>query len=696
MQIYTSGRRTKMKRILAGVLAGTMLLGLLSGCQGQGQPEESQEPETSTTVTGSAQGYGAITADVTVDGSGKIIELVLHGDNETPSIGGEALESLREAILTAGTVEGVDSVSGATLTSEGVFNAVRNALNGETAPGEITYTAGTYEGVGAGRNGDIHVSVTVDETRILSIDVGENQETAGISDIPKERIPDAILANQSLAVDAISGATLTSRGLVAAITDALSKSGVDLAALQAAPVTPPEPMDTTDRSTDVVVLGAGMAGLVAAITAREKGADVILVEKMSFTGGNLLIAGGGLGTVGAETVEENDDLQRTLDYFKLVNETSERQPDYDFLEKFLPETGRAIDYLTNTFGLTHTSTDRGDYIRTNFDGNGAVFTKSLTDLCDSLGVVTLLNTKAEHILTEDGKAIGVQVSNRSGSYTISAQKVIVATGGASRDWDRMVAANPELNTIDFYEEAAVSSTGDGFAMLEEVGAQMDVGPFIKSAYPDISPAFGYTYANSPNQQDTLVINAQGQRVANEAPYNQMFFNKQLLRQASEAYYAIFDQSKMADYFLADAERLAEREDNSIVVKTDSLEELASKIDIPADALQASFDRYQSFCEAGADEDFGKDTSHLLPYEEGTLYAVRVYPASWGTIGGCVSDDTFHVLNTDGAPIDNLFAVGECSTARFFGDYYFGGFSLGYYTAAGMVAAETAVAELTRN
>ena len=520
----------------------------------------------------------------------------------------------------------------------------------------------------------------------------ENPDTAGISDRAVEQIPDSIIQSQSLGVDAVAGATMTSRGIINAVADALGKSGVDLDALRAVPVNY-EPMATDDLTTNVVVVGGGMAGMISALAAAEKGADVILIDKMSFLGGNLLLAGGGLGTVGAETVDENDDLQRTLDYFKEVNETSERQPDYDFIEKMLPETGRAIDWLTNDFGLEHTSTDRGDYVRTNFGGNGAVFTDSLTKLLEKEGVTVLLNTKGEHILMEDGKAAGMEVSNRSGSYKIYADKVIVATGGASHDWDRMVEANPELETIDFYDEAAVSSTGDGFNMMEEIGAQMDVGPYIKSAYPDVSPVFAYTYANSPTQQNELVVNADGERVANESPYNQMYFNKQMLRQASSAYYAIFDESKMADYFLSDVQKLVERDDNTIVVKADTLEELAKKMDVDADTLRATFDHYQEVCKNGVDDAFGKDASHLIAYEDGPLYAVRVYPASWGTIGGCVTNDNFQVLNENGDVIDNLFAVGEMSTARLFGDYYFGGFSLGFYTAAGHIAAETAVAEL---
>ena len=421
---------------------------------------------------------------------------------------------------------------------------------------------------------------------------------------------------------------------------------------------------------------------------------------MPYTGGNLFLAGGGLGTVGAEVVDANDDLERTLNYFKEVNATSERQPDYDFIAKMLPETGRAIDWLTKDFGLVPVYGDRGDYVRTNFgtedDHSGAAFAKQLDELNRKQGVKILLNTKAEKIIMADGKAAGVEVSNESGKYTISAKKVILATGGASRNWERLTKANPELNTVKFFEEAAVSSTGDGFDMMEAVGAKMDAGPFVKSAYPDISIMFGYTFRNSPTQQNQLVVNAEGKRVANESPYNQMYFNKQLLRQASPAYYAIYEASMMPEYFREDADRLAANNDNNVVVKADTLEDLAAKMNVDYAALRVTFDRYNELCKAGKDEDFGKDAGHLVAYTEtAPLYAVRVYAASWGTIGGAVTDDTFHVMNTDGKVIENLFAVGECSTARLFGDYYFGGFSLGFYTAAGHVAGEEAVKELSR-
>ena len=657
--------------------------------------------------TGTSRGFGSdVKAEVTIEG-GKVTGLVVDDSGETYTMANVTREGSVERviadILKAGSTEGVDATSGATFTSKAVIAIIEEALAGgkaDVSGVKIAYTPGTYTGHGKGRAGDIEVSVTVTDDKIEAITVGKNGETVGVKDLAFVGLRDEITDNQSLGVDSVSGATMTSRGFLDAVADALTQASNPnvVAALKSVPVKHTLP-EAKDIQTDVVVVGAGMSGLIASLTAAEKGVNVVLVEKMPFTGGNLFLAGGGLGTVGAEVVDANDDLERTLSYFKMVNATSERQPDYDFIAKMLPETGRAIDWLAKDFGLVPVYGDRGDYVRTNFgtadDHSGAAFAKQLDELNRKQGVKILLSTKAEKIIMEDGNAVGVEVSNEAGKFKISAKKIILATGGASRNWERMTKANPELKVVKFFEEAAASSTGDGFDMMEAVNAKMDVGPFVKSAYPDISIMFGYTFRNSPTQQNQIVVNAEGKRFANESPYNQMYFNKQMLRQASPAYYAIYEVSMMPDYFRADCERLSANDDNNIVVKADNLKDLAAKMNVNYDTLRATLDRYNEMCKAGNDSDFGKDASHLIAYtESGPLYAVRVYTASWGTIGGAVTDDTFHVVANDGKIIGNLFAVGECSTARFFGDYYFGGFSLGFYTAAGHVAGEQAVREIS--
>ena len=148
-----------------------------------------------------------------------------------------------------------------------------------------------------------------------------------------------------------------------------------------------------------------------------------------------------------------------------------------------------------------------------------------------------------------------------------------------------------------------------------------------------------------------------------------------------------------DYF-AKVKEFAADDDVKAVVHADSLEELAGKLGVDAGTLKQTVEDYNSACAAGKDDEFGKDAQYLKAYpEDGGFYAVYQRIGSWGTIGGAIVDEQQHVLDADGNVIPNVFAAGETATAQLFGDYYFGGFSLGLYTTAGRIAAEQAVAEI---
>ncbi len=514
----------------------------------------------------------------------------------------------------------------------------------------IHYTAGTYTATADGRGGEMTVEVTVSEDEIISIEVTDHQETPGISDYPLTEIPAEIVEYQSLNVDSVTGATMTSSAIVRAVSDALEQAG----------------------------------------------ADVILVEKLPFAGGSLLLAGGGFATAESDVVSAmgaDDSLERIMDYFRMVNEASQRQPDYEFVEYVLSETGNTIDYMTNKFGMEPTYSDRGDYIRTNF-GEGWQEVASLLQVLEDEGATVLLNTEATGIVMKDGAAAGLEVSGENGDFTIHADKVIIATGGASWDQERLQAANPELETVALNEQAIRGNSGDGLGMLEEVGAQMGEGPFIKSAYPDFSVAFRFTWRNNPSVANSLVVDAEGNRFYNEAPYNSMMLNQHMIEHESPAYYALFDTVNTDENFLALLEEYAADDNANIVVYGQTIEEVAEKLDMDSATLQATYDRYQQMCINGVDEDFGKSALNLIAYQpEGGFYAAYIQPASWGTIGGAITDEQFHVLDTENQPIANLYAVGESATSTLFGDYYLGGFSLGYYSTAGRIAAQSAVSEL---
>lgn len=160
------------------------------------------------------------------------------------------------------------------------------------------------------------------------------------------------------------------------------------------------------------------------------------------------------------------------------------------------------------------------------------------------------------------------------------------------------------------------------------------------------------------------------------------------------YFTIYDEATAPEAFLAQMKEWAPSDNKNIVVHADTIEALAVKLDMDPATLKATYDAYQAACQSGVDTEFGKTAAKLVAYAgEGGYYAARLFPASWGTIGGALTDLQFHVLDANDVVIPNVFAVGECATSMLFGDYYFGGYSLGFYTAAGKIAAETAVAEI---
>lgn len=496
-------RRTR--RAIAGFMAGAVVLSA-AGCAGNNQTASTtaaSAPETTTaqaeTTTaaaeaetqaageftpgvyeGTAKGFGGdVTAEVTIDETGTITDLKVTGDGETPGVGGAAIEPMVEAILAAGTIE-VDGVSGATITSQAIIEAVKDALTKagvlEASTGEISYTPGTYTGTADGRGGQMTVEVTVSDSAIESVTVKDHLETVGIADLPLEQIPADIVEYQSLGVDTITGATLTSYGVINAVADALEQAGADTDALRQVAVEKEVPA-AEDMTTQVVVAGGGMGGLMAAVTAVHEGADVILLEKLPFVDGSLFLAGGGLATADSEVVGgmgADDDLQRIVDYFKMVHETSEREPDYEFVEYLLGQTGPTIDYMANELGMEPTFSDRGDYIRTNF-GDGRQEVESMKKILEDEGGKIFVNAEVTDIIMEDKKATGVKVKGKGGEFTVTADKVIIATGGASWDHDLLYGANPELNTVALSEQAIKGNSGDGFRMLEAAGPRWERG-----------------------------------------------------------------------------------------------------------------------------------------------------------------------------------------------------------------------------
>lgn len=558
----------------------------------------------------------------------------------------------------------------------------------EDEPGRV-FKAGIYEGTAAGRNGEIKVEVVLTGDTIQSVMILEHQETAGIADPALENIPADIVQYQSLGVDAVSGATITSEALLEAVSDAIGKSGADVEALRQVKIEK-EVALAEDMTTQVVVVGGGVSGVSAALTAAHEGAEVLLIEKQAQVGGSSALAAGGLVIVNGEMVPEDmdDSLETTLEAVRKIHEDSKLQPDYDYLSKILEKTGPAQDYL-HEIGLQFDTFFFNMFARSRFESGRSMMDR-LAALAEENGVTILVNTTGTALVMDGDAVIGVKAESEGGEFTIHADKVILATGGANYDRERLLESTPQLAEVDLLEAANAGNTGDGFRMLEEIGAAMSPQTLIKSGALASNNA-GTFYLGTTN---AMVVDDEGKRFMNEGPIQYTMANTWAIQHGSPAYYAIYNSANANEEVIAAFKENVDEDDPKKVLYAETIEELAQKAKIPAENLRVSFDRYQELALAGEDKDFGKNPELLIPYADNEgYYLAYVQPSSWGTMGGAITDESFHVLKEDGSPIPNVFAIGETATGRFFGDQYVGAFSLGLYITAGQVAGSCAAQEI---
>lgn len=298
-----------MKRLakisLSGLLAVT-LVGCSSG----------EAVYTAGTYTGTAEGFGGTVTVTITTSTSEITDVTAEGPNETESVGGAALEDLAAQILEAQSSE-IDGVSGATLTSEGIMAAAADAIEqakggtGSTGNVDVTFTAGTYSGSAEGYNGTVEVSVTFTDTAVESVEIVESSETEHVGTPAYDIIIEDIIAANGTGVDVVSGATFTSRAIKNAVSAAAEEAGVsDLDGFESNTVVH-EAGEDIEGTWDVIVVGAGGAGMSAAAEAAQAGLSVVVIEENAEIGGNTLVSGGAFQAVMDYLVWEEDDPDAT-------------------------------------------------------------------------------------------------------------------------------------------------------------------------------------------------------------------------------------------------------------------------------------------------------------------------------------------------------------------------------------------------
>ena len=318
--------------------------------------------------------------------------------------------------------------------------ALLMALMMTGACGALAMTAGTYEAEGTGIGGAVKVAVTVSETAIEKVEVLAHSETAGIADPAIEKIPAAIVDAQSLAVDTVAGATITSKAILDAAEAALSAAGADIDALK----TPVEKEDaagtTIEKTVDVVVLGAGGAGVAAAIEAYDAGASVALLEKMPQIGGTTATSQGLLGGYESRFTKAMD-VHYTFEemYENLMSNASYRL-DPELTTVTVEKSGETIDWMADRLGMHFYQVTPGYGPLTMMhwiEGAGAAMKTAMETALAGTGIDLMLETRATEILmNEDGSVKGVVATCGADTVIVYADAVVVATGG--------YANNPEL------------------------------------------------------------------------------------------------------------------------------------------------------------------------------------------------------------------------------------------------------------
>ena len=577
------------------------------------------------------------------------------------------------------------------------FLAVLMVLVGCVAAGAEGMTPGTYTAEAEGFHGTIKLEVTVDAEAITGIEVVEHSETAGIGEAALPVLVESVLEHQTTGVDSVAGATVTSEAFKAALTDALTQAGADMDKMSQ-PVEADE-LEAVTMEADVVVVGAGAAGLSAGLKAAQDGKNVIILEKMGVIGGASAMAGSGTMATGSTWQKEDGYEDSPEQLVEDMMENGHNKNDRATVELFANTIGEAFDWLVDENGAAVPYQRSGEPTRSYSGvGRGAGVCQSLCDKFLAEGGTLLLNTPATALIINDGAVTGVMAEGEGKAYTINAKAVVLASGG--------YGANDELVPDEykaFVYAGHAGAEGDAIAMVEPLDADL-INMDLINTQPNsmILPSGLGQYCNPGVSRayaaGGFMVNQDGERFFNEQANA---WDLMQAMKANDAQYLIMDQAAFDGfnagmtgskiYTMEDVETwLADDYEGQPVMKTAAtLEELADKLGIPADALSASAQAFNEAAASGSADEFGR-TPAAAQSEEGPYYALEMHIRYYASLGGLHINDGMQVLNTKQEAIPGLYAAGEV-VGGLEGDVYMGGTLFGWAIASGYEAGIAAAA-----
>lgn len=593
-------------------------------------------------------------------------------------------------------------------------------------------TSGTYQVVAHEyENEQMPIKVEISDNKISKIKTQKEMIPGSLEETVFTKIPKEIINDQTLTVDAISGATHSVNGLLNAVEKVIVQAGGNPQDFKTETDKKVAPLKANTKkrlddsysfwrkkpnhiikeySTDFLIVGAGISGLAAAVQARQLDLNTIVIDKNGFVAGN----GGGVeGIFGINTkmqkaagihAEKEDIISKEA-------ELGQYRADGSFWVDLINNSADNIDWLVN-LGVQLTKVD--DYHGTCmfptfhwFKGGFASvgYVPYMKKKADELNVKFLLETSATSIIKENGTVKGVYAKTPDGYIKINAKATLLATGGVGHNPDLLEKQGWSTKNIHYC--SMPSNTGDGYQMAMSVGA-MDMlkeSPEFMMNYIQAFPHEGVHlyldpingFMSLPSGGPVVFVNQDGRRFVNENVKKFNLLYQRMAIKATKVTYEIFTQRifdeltknvENADKILAKA--VKENEGNSLF-KANSISELAEKVNLPSETLVNTVNDYNSFCDNGKDLEFNKDQDMLISMKEGPYYIARLDPSNLIGLGGIGSNRKFEVINNDFEKIPGLYASGMDSTMQYRDVYTItlGGSACAHNVNSGRQAAKNA-------
>ena len=594
--------------------------------------------------------------------------------------------------------------------------------------------SGDFIGTAKGMGGDVTVTLTLEDGKITGCTAEGKDETPGIGTLALEQLPAQIAETGSIAVDGVSTATITSNAIKEAAAAALTAAGLNADDYKIEVKADETKAEDSTVDADVVIVGAGGAGMTAAITAAAEGKSVVIVESQAMVGGNSVRATGGMNA-GKTVYQDENEFGESAGVEKTLKTAAEKYADNEtitalaatvaeqwaayqanptgyfdsvelmeldtmiggkgindpaLVETLCSNSADAIDWLGEQgITLNSVSSAGGASVKrihrpVNEEGKvvsvGAYMVPLLEEDCQKAGVQMMLNTTATEILTDDnGAAVGIKATGASGeTITINAKAVILTSGGFGANMDMVVEYKPELK--GFMTTNAPGILGQGIKMAQAIGADT-----VDMDQIQIHPTVQYDSASLITEglrgDGAVLINSEGKRFIDEVGTRDVVSAAEIAQPGSYSW-LIIDQ-KMVD----DSSVIQGYIKKGYTFEGKTYEELAEQIGVDGAALAETMNTWNGYVEAKNDPDFGR-TSFADKLDTAPYYAIKVTAGVHHTMGGLKINTNTEVLNENGEVIPGLFAAGEV-TGGVHGANRLGGTAVSDFVVFGRIAGAAA-------